>query len=57
MKCFKYRNELHVIAKFHIIVHEIAKVNNTVAQIHLHEKGKVVTGKDESQRSLINLSR
>lgn len=57
MKCFKYRNELHVIAKFHIIVHEMAKVNNTVAQIHLHEKGKVITGKDESQRSLINLSR
>lgn len=57
MKCFKYRSELHVIAELHIIVHEIAKVNNTVAQIHLHEKGKVITGKYESQRSLLNLSR
>lgn len=57
--CFKYRNELHVIANFHIIIHEIAKVDDMVAWIHLHEpeKGRIVTEKGERQRYfLINLS-
>lgn len=40
MKCFKCRSELHVIAKFHIIVHEIAKVNNTVAKFTYMKKEK-----------------
>lgn len=53
----KCRNELYVIAKFHIIVHEIAKTVYGNLKSAILEKGKIITGKDERQRHiLLNLS-